>query len=476
MTRFASRYHPRYVRSLTYMLQSCEYQPHEYLAWYRRARDFSAVERRKRLVRTPKAVAVYLCIAAMLIAMYVAALVVLTRWPGPQGIAAFVVIAFVAPTVTAYGIVVIIALANAVVQKPVEFVLTRKARLILAEHPGTKIAIAGSYGKTSMREIVREVLSTGKTVAAPPHSYNTPLAVSRFVRTLTGHEDVLVFELGEYRPGDVTALCRIVQPSIGIITGANEAHLEKFESLDRTVSTVFELAQWIGKGTVYVNAENEAVYAASSSNHIRYSRSGAGKVKVAHGTTGLSGIDATLIVDGKTIPVHSGLLGLHQIGPIAVAADLALRFGLTAAQIRDGIARTRPFEHRLQPKADQGGVVTLDDSYNGNPDGVRAIIEFLRTLSGHKRIYVTPGLVEMGDRVEKVHTEIGRQLAEAGIEQVVLIRNSVTPYIEKGLRDAGYAGEVTWYDDAVEAYAALPHRTVRGDVIVLQNDWPDQYA
>lgn len=476
MTRLASRYHPRYVRSLTYMLQTCEYQSREYLAWYRRVRDFGSVERRKRLVKTPKAIAMYLAIALILIALYVVALIGLTWWPGPKGIALFVVLAITAPTIAAYGIVVILGIANVVVQKPVEYILTRRARKLLARHPGIKIAIAGSYGKTSMREILRVVLSTGKTVAAPPHSYNTPLAVSRFAQTLTGHEEILIFELGEYKPGDVTALCRIVQPMIGVITGANEAHLTTMGSVQRAVQTVFELAQWVGGGTVYVNAENQAVNNAVSPGHIRYSRSGAGNAKVLRATTGLSGTDATLVIDGKNVPVHSGLLGLHQIGPVAVAADLGRRLGLSSEQIRDGIARTRPFEHRLQPKTDQGGVVTLDDSYNGNPDGVRAIIEFLRTLTGHRRIYVTPGLVEMGARAREVHEAIGRQLAEAGIEQVVLIRNSVTPYIEKGLHEAGYAGEVVRYDDAVEAYAALPHRTVSGDVVVLQNDWPDQYA
>ena len=120
-------------------------------------------------------------------------------------------------------------------------------------------------------------------------------------------------------------------------------------------------------------------------------------------------------------------------------------------------------------------MVTLDDSYNGNPDGVKAVIEFLGSLKDHRRFYVTPGLVEMGGRTEQVHKEIGKRLAQAHIEKVVLIKNSVTPYLAQGLHEAHYDGEVVWFDDALSAFAALPHLTVKGDVVLLQNDWPDQY-
>jgi UDP-N-acetylmuramoyl-tripeptide--D-alanyl-D-alanine ligase len=129
----------------------------------------------------------------------------------------------------------------------------------------------------------------------------------------------------------------------------------------------------------------------------------------------------------------------------------------------------------LEPKTDASGIVTLDDSYNGNPDGVRAVIDFLASLKGHRRFYVTPGLVEMGPRKEEVHHEIGRELAAAGIEKIILIKNSATPYIEEALKEKNYRGEIMWFDNALAAFAALPLMTVKGDVVLLQNDWPDQY-
>ena len=173
--------------------------------------------------------------------------------------------------------------------------------------------------------------------------------------------------------------------------------------------------------------------------------------------------------------MKSALLGLHQIGPLAASAEIALNLGLSFDQVRDGISKTMPFDHRLEPKTDNAGVITLDDSYNGNPDGVNAVIAFLASLKDCRRFYVTPGLVEMGLRTEEVHKQIGKQLAKASIEKVVLIKNSVTSFIEQGLKENGYTGEVIWFDDALAAFAALPLLTVKGDVVLLQNDWPDQY-
>jgi UDP-N-acetylmuramoyl-tripeptide--D-alanyl-D-alanine ligase len=324
--------------------------------------------------------------------------------------------------------------------------------------------------------MLKTILSQGKTVAAPPHSYNTPLAIAQFIQRLNGKEQVLIFELGEYYPGDVRKLCEFVQPSVGIITGVNEAHLEKFKTLEHTRKTIFELADFVGAKHTYVNGENVAAQQQASDESQIYTRGGIADWKVEEAHTSLAGTSFTVVTSDAWHPLRSQLLGLHQIGPLVAGARMAADLGLSWEQIAAGVAATAPFDHRLQPKTDATGVTTLDDSYNGNPDGVKAVIDFLRSLSGRRRWYVTPGLVEMGARLEEVHKTIGRQLAEARIEKVVLIKNSVTPFIEQGLREAHYAGEVRWFPSALEALAALPQMTLKGDVVLLQNDWPDQYA
>ena len=469
-----SRYHVRYPRFLVYMLQASEYDVREYLTWYHGTRDFSRVERRKKLIKTPKAL-LLLAVGWILVLFFVGVAVsVLLIGTSMSAYVLFFAIILLLPYFLAYGIIVPLLVIRIVIQRPVEYLIFEKTRKILKAHRAVTIGIAGSFGKTTMREILKTVLSEGKNVAAPSHSYNTPLGISRFVKTLKGNEDILIFELGEYYPGDVRTLCRLTQPDMGVITGINEAHLQKFKTLERTVGTIYELADYLGEKPTYVNGENELARNHIRPGHILYDRHGVGNWRIENPKTGLDGTSFVMTKDNVRLELKSALLGLHQIGPLATAADLAMRLGLSSDQVKKGIGKTKPFDHRLEPKTD-AGVITLDDSYNGNPDGVRVVIEFLSLLQGHRRLYVTPGLVEMGVRMEAVHRQIGRSLAEAHIEKIILIRNSVTPDIAKGLTESGYRGEVLWFDDALAAFAALPHLTVAGDVVLLQNDWPDQY-
>jgi len=384
------------------------------------------------------------------------------------------------PYIILIEIVILVLIINVVIQKLTEVYILQRARMKLEKHPGLKIAIAGSYGKTTMREILKTVLDQGKggkiLVSAPEHNYNTPIGISRFINNLTGNEDILIFELGEYYPGDISKLCKLVRPDIGIITGINEAHLEKFKTLERTTKTIFELADSNGLKSLYVNAENELCKKSARTGNIQYDRSGIDSLSVVSSGTGLQGTIFTVLINGQKVEFKSGLLGFHQVGPLLVAIHIALKQGLSIDEIQQGIIKTKAFEHRLQIREDSSGVTTIDDSYNGNPDGVRAVIYFLASIKNTIRWYVTPGLVEVGDRTEIVHKKIGEQLAFAKIEKIVLIKNSVTQYIAEGLQDAKYTGEIIWFDDALSAFKALSHLTVKGDIVLLQNDWPDQYA
>ncbi|MCR4328118.1 MAG: UDP-N-acetylmuramoyl-tripeptide--D-alanyl-D-alanine ligase [Patescibacteria group bacterium] len=457
------------------MLQASEYNIRDYLVWYHKTKNFTRVEQRKRFVRTAKGLLLLVIAWAFLFFLIGTAISIL--WINTSSlkyIFPFLIVLF-SPYFLAYGIIIPLLVIRIIIQWPVEYLIISKAKQKLKTHTAVKIGIAGSFGKTTMREILKTVLSEGKKVAAPPHSYNTLLGISQFVKTLKGDEEILVFELGEYYPGDVQKLCDLVQPNMGVITGVNEAHLQKFKSLERTVKTIYELADYLGEKPIYVNGENELARKNARSGHIMYDCGHVGDWKIENPKTDLTGTSFTLTKNGAKLELKSALLGLHQIGPLAASAEIALNLGLSFDQVRDGISKTIPFDHRLEPKTDTTGVITLDDSYNGNPDGVKAVIAFLASLKDCRRFYVTPGLVEMGLRTEKIHKQIGKQLAEANIEKVILIKNSVTSHIEQGLKEKGYKGEVIWFDDALAAFAALPLLTVKGDVMLLQNDWPDQY-
>ncbi len=260
MKNLLTRYRPRFVRSLIYMLQASEYHVRDYLSWYHRTIDFAHVEKRKHLVYTPKAL-VLITISWSFIVVWAVGLMSYAHYTGsdvPLVVLSGVVI--LTPFYFPYILALIVRILQ-FVQMPIEGYIVWRAQKMLSRHKGLKIAIAGSFGKTSMREVLKTVLSEGeaptqkgrgpdrsvgrKKVAAPPFSYNTPLAIAGFVEKLKGDEEVLIFELGEYYPGDIMHLCKLIGPHIGIITGVNEAHLEKFGTLEKTTRAIFELAGYL---------------------------------------------------------------------------------------------------------------------------------------------------------------------------------------------------------------------------------------
>lgn len=467
---FLSMYRPLYLRTLVYMLQENLYDVRPYVAWYMRTGDFSKVMKRKKLVMTTKA-KLLLAWLWLLIAIgwIISGALILA-----QSFIALLALVILAPYVLAVGLVVPLVVGTYLVQKPREKRIISAAKQKLQDHKGIKIAIVGSFGKTTMKEILSTVLAEGKKVAATPGNMNTPLGISRFIQNLDGSEEILIFELGEYYPGDIRDLCDLVQPDMGVITGINEAHLERFKSIDRTIATIYELADYLGDKPLWVNGESKLAHDNLRKGNIVYSRKAVDKLKVQHAKTGLEGTDFQIVGGGTKMRLHSGLLGMHSVGPLSAGVAIADHLGLSAKQIEAGVAKTKPFEHRMQP-SHAAGIWTIDDSYNGNPDGARVAIEFLGGIKDHRRIYVTPGLVEVGPATEVVHTQIGLQLV-GKVDVVVLVKNSATPFIARGLQEGGFRGEVLWYEDGLSCLGALPQITKPGDVVLLQNDWSDNYA
>ena len=470
ISNFLSKYRPNYLKTLVYMLQANIYDIKPSIEWFMRTKNFNRVMTRKTLVMTPKAKLLLAWLWLLIVVGWaISGYLILT-----QSFIVLISLIILAPYVLAVGLVAPLAVGTVLIQRPHEKRIIAVAKNKLTAHKGIKIAIAGSFGKTTMKEILGSVLAEGKNVAVTSGNMNTPLGISRFISSLDGSEEVLIFELGEYYPGDIRDLCDLVQPDMGLITGINEAHLERFKTIDKTIAAIYELADYLSDKPLWVNGESKLVVDNMRSDAIAYSQKGVGKLKVQHAKTGLQGTNFQIVGGGIKLDLHSDLLGMHNVGPLAAGVAVADHLGLTVKQIEAGIANTKPFEHRMQP-AEAGGIWTIDDSYNGNPDGARVAIELLGSLKVHRRVYVTPGLVEVGAATEVVHAQIGLLLAD-NADVVLLVKNSVTPFIAKGLEAGNFKGELLLYDDGLSCLNALSQITKPGDVVVLQNDWPDNYA
>jgi len=467
----------RYPVVLVYMLQSTEYKVPAYIAWLHRTTDFSKVMYRRKLDRTKVARSMVLALRLGMASQVLLGLACAwfgyvheNLWVLGSGFA--LVVSY--PTVWAYLVTVPLQLGRWVIMNPKYRREIKASEKLFANHPGIKIAVAGSYGKTSMKELLNTVLGEGKKVAATPANKNVAISHARFAAKLQGDEDVLVIEYGEGAPGDVTRFARTTHPSKAVITGLAPAHLDNYPSLQAAGEDIFSLAQFVDAKNIYVNAESQATQEFITPDMQTYSSKQVLGWKIANVQVDFTGTKFTMKKDKKTLHLHSGLLGRHQVGPLAFVAALAHELGLSAKQIESGIGQTIAFEHRMQPRTIRGAWI-LDDTYNGNIDGMKAGLKLLQELPGKRKIYVTPGLVDQGVETENVHIELGRAIAKANPDKVVLMYNSATRAIQEGLENGGYKGEVQIEHYPLDYYVNLEHFVASGDVVMLQNDWTDNY-
>jgi len=478
MRKFTSLYRPSYAAALVYMLQSSEYQVGPYLRWIWRTEDFSSVMHRRQLEPTRPARLLLLALRlGMLVQILLGLLLIyLGGWHNLAGGIAFgLAVILIYPFLWAYLAVVPLLMGRELSTKPKHARLVKQSATTFAKHPGIRIAVAGSYGKTTMKELLNTVLSEGLNVAATPANKNVAVSHAQFAQKLKGNEDVLIIEYGEGAPGDVPRFAEVTQPTHAVITGLAPAHLDQYKTLQAAGEDIFAAADYLKGKHVYVNDESPAIKPFLKSGYELFDQKGALGWQVSKVRIGLDGTDFTLTKGKQSLALHSGLVGRHQIGYLSFVAALALQLGLTKQQVTTGLAKTAPFEHRMQPYQLSGAWI-VDDTYNGNLEGIRAGTQLLHELKAQRKIYVTPGLVDQGEETKRVHREIGELIGAAQPDLVVLMKNSVTPYIEAGLKKSGFKGELRIETDPLDFYTNLAHFVASGDLVVMQNDWTDNYA
>ncbi len=466
-----------YPKTIVYMLQSTEYHPWPYLKWYWRTNNFSMVAKRRTLDKTSiaKLLLAFMHVGIGLQVLVGAALL----WQGISddniSTTAFGLAILISyPIVWAHLVVLPTMLGQITIIQRRNKQLAAAAQRIFADHPGTVIAIAGSYGKTSMKELLLTVMGEGKKVAATPANKNVITEHAKFARTLSGDEDIIIVEYGEEKPGYIMQFARVTQPDVGVITGVTPAHLDNYKTVEKAGQDIFMLAGYLKDKNVYVNGESPDARPFIKPEHIVYDENGALGWQVKHVLVSIEGVGFTMTKGKQTLQIKSNLIGRHQISSLALAAALAAKLGLSKHQIESAIAKTVPFEHRMQPYNLHGAWV-IDDTYNGNIEGMKAGLRLLKELSFKRKIYVTPGLVDQGEETKRVHIELGKAIAQAAPNRIVLMENSVTKYIQSGLKQADYKGEVIIEDDPLTFYTNLDQFLAAGDLVLMQNDWTDNY-
>ena len=345
-----------------------------------------------------------------------------------------------------------------------------------------RIGITGSFGKTSTKFILGDILKEKYNVLVPPSSYNTPMGVTRVIREqLLPEHEVYICEMGARRVGEIDELCQITKPKYGIITNIGKQHLETFGTLENVARTKYELAQDLPEDGVAFfpkdGAECERLYHQYGGNKRLF---GMGEdaelfLRAEQIQVQAEGSAFDLVAqDGKRVSCTTCLLGEHNIMNILGCAALAYEMGLSLEEIASGIAKAQPVEHRLQLINPGTGVIVIDDAFNSNPTGTQAAMAVLSQFAGRK-ICITPGMVELGEEEEHENFVFGCRMANV-CDIVILVGKKHTEPIQRGLRESKFDPESLHVVSSLEeASALLATMTRPGDVVLFENDLPDNY-
>ena len=350
----------------------------------------------------------------------------------------------------------------------------------LANSDVLKIGITGSYAKTTVKEMLKTILSQKYRVLATPESYNTPLGIALTVRSLDSTHDVFIAEMGARSKGDIEALAKLVKPKYGLLTGVNSQHLETFGDIENTKDTKFELFEHLEEGGVgfFSSDNNNSKELFDRYKGEKYLAGTNGEDNFVWATdikTDVKGMTFTLNVKGEEPVVCSTiLLGKHSVKNICLAAAVAYKIGLSLEEIKTGIARLQSIGHRLELLPNNKNIVIIDDSYNSNVDGIKAAMEVLDTFSGRK-IVITPGLVELGKIENVANFELGKTLADHA-DLVIVIGNQNAEMIINGLIEGGMERENIRFAKSLNKGNELLNGIIKeGDVVLFENDLPDNY-
>ncbi len=425
----------------------------------------------KRTGRYLRLFATYYLFTACFCYFLIALLTFLAAWNGST---LYALIAFVPFAVLPIFLPLLLAAAN-LVEGAFEGLrnkaFVKKAGKTLDGVEMLRVAVVGSYGKTSVKNILKTILSEKYTVVETPASYNTPIGIAKtvFSEQFAGKQ-VLIAEMGARKQGDIKELCSLVKPDYAIFTGVVEQHVATFQSIENIFA---EKSEIIKSGAITVCGAElkprvEARFAGAE-NVCYADRAQVDEVRLYATET-----EFTLALDKKKVRVKTKLLGNAAVENILLAATLAGKMGLTEDEIARGIEKIKPIPHRLQ-LLERSGKYILDDGYNSNPLGAREAIAALCRFAGRKCV-VTPGLVECGVLEETLNEALGEELANAKLDTVILVGDTLVGSVKAGYLSAGGEKENLFTVPTLDgAKPLLSERVCAGDCVLFLNDLPDIY-
>ena len=382
-------------------------------------------------------------------------------------------------------IVFIAMIINTPVEKCVYLYYKSKAQRKLKSMSNLKIiGITGSYGKTSSKNILSDILNIKYNALPTPKNLNT---FNGLIMTVNNHmdkfTDIFIAEMGAYVKGEIRRLCKLVKPKYGILTRIGTAHLETFGSQENIQKGKFELIESLpSDGFGILNGDDPLQVSYKLKNNVRIIWIGIENTEADVRATNIkcsskgTSFDVVLKDDKNKYKFETKLLGNHNVYNILAGIACGIEFGIDMESLQKAVAGVRPIEHRLEIKK-LGNFTMIDDAYNSNPTGAENACKVLGMMPGVK-VVVTPGMIELGDKEDEYNKVFGTQIAEVA-DYVLLIGEKKTKPIKEGLLEKKFdKDKIIVFNDVREAYpyiSNLANANNKEVYALFENDLPDTY-
>ena len=370
------------------------------------------------------------------------------------------------------------------INSPIEKLINRSFRVKaikkLKSMSGMKVVgITGSYGKTSSKNILSDILNVKFNAFPTPKNYNTPLGLILTINNyLDKFNDLFIAEMGAFKRGEIKELCDLVHPTYGILTTIGTAHLDSFGSRENIQKGKFELIESLPEdGIGVLNADDPYQVSYKLQNTCKIVWIGidskdadvkASNIKLTKdGTT----FDVSFKGDKNKYQFETRLLGRANVYNILAGIALGKELGLSVEQLALGVRKVNAVEHRLELKKGNGYYI-IDDAYNSNPVGSSMALDVLDLMPG-KKVIITPGMIEMGDEEYNLNKEFGKHIAKV-CDEVILVGTNQTKPIQDGLKEMKYNEKNLHIIDDVKLAFGLMEEIKKGETYCLiENDLPD---
>ena len=396
------------------------------------------------------------------------------------GDSALIYLMLISP-ILAYFMIYLMHLITHPIEQYVKSLFKKDAIKILEKHPNLiKVGITGSYGKTSSKNILQEVLSENFYSLPTPASFNTPMGITITIREeLKNTHQVFICEMGADKVGDIVELSDFVKPNYAIITSIGPQHLATFKSIENIIKEKMSLVEKLpAEGVAIINLDNDYIKNYQIKNNcklVSYGITNKDADFIATNITySISGSQFDVIYKDETYTFNTRLLGEHNVLNILSAIALGRELDVSWDSLKLAVSKVRFIPHRLELK-NINGISFIDNAFNSNPEGAKMSLKVISQMP-NKRIIVTPGMIDLGPIQEAENYKFGYNMKDK-VDVAILVGKNQTAPIYKGLIDANFKEDNIFVFDTVQAALAYVYQiATRDDIVLLENDLPDAFS